>query len=483
MSRPHSIRTRLLAFTALLLLLVAAGQLVFGLFLARPYFLRSKKAEMEDFFTYLRSNYSDNTQQLYELLRPGEDGDNIRVLIHDGRRVVYTSRPMDINVPDAPPLPALSDQTFSTEPEAVELPFRGEESMLCLTGRFSYGGGERYVVLWVMVESVESSIALFNRFSLLILAFVLAVGAAAGILLARSIARPIREIRTVSRQVADLDFTARADESSSIRELAELAGSVNRMAGHLSAAVEELRLANAALQRDVDRQRQLDQMRREFVANVSHEMKTPLCLLQMYAENLKNGVPGIDREEYCDIIVDEVQRLNQMVGSMLELSSIENGLASMRQVPLELGALCRDTLARMAPVLAEYQVEGPGPEQTACVLGDAQYLEMALSNYLSNAAAHTPQSGRIAVTLACMDGFGQVTVFNQGQPIPEDRLGRVWDSFYKVDEARTRTEQMHAGLGLSIVKNIIQHHRGSCAVENRTDGVAFSFRLPLDETT
>lgn len=483
MRRSHSIRTRLLSFTALLLLLVAVGQLTFGLFLARPYFLHSKKAAMESFFSYIKGNYSDNTQQLYELLRPGEDGDNIRVLIHDGRRVIYTSRPIDGSAPDVPPLPALSDQTFSMEPEAVELPFRGEESMLCLTGRFPYDGGERYVVLWVMAESVESSIALFNRFSLYILAFVLAVGAAAGILLARSITRPILEIRTVSRQVADLDFTARADESGSIRELSELAGSVNRMAGHLSAAVEELRLANAALQRDVDRQKQLDQMRREFVANVSHEMKTPLCLLQMYAENLKNGVPGIDREEYYDVIVDEAQRLNQMVGSMLELSSIENGLASMEAVPLELGTLCRDTLARMAPVLAGYQVEGPGCEPVVHVRGDLRYLEMALSNYLSNAAAHAPQGGRIAVTLDRLDGFGQVTVFNQGQPIPEDRLERVWDSFYKVDEARTRTEQVHAGLGLSIVKNIIQHHQGCCCVENRPDGVAFSFRLPLDETT
>ncbi len=478
MRRSHSIRTRLLSFSALLLALVAAGQLSFGLFFARPYFLHCKKVEMERLFSHLRSNYTDDPQQLYQLLREGEDADNIRILISDGFRLVYTSRPVDGSSPGGPPLPALSGQVFSYDPTAVELPSRGgEEAMLSLTGRFDWEGSSRYVLLWVMVESVESSIALFNQVSLYILAAVLVVGAAAGALLARSISRPIQEIQKVSRQVADLDFSARAEEEGSIRELSDLAGSVNRMAGHLSAAVEELKTANAALRRDVDRQKQLEQMRREFVANVSHEMKTPLCLLQMYAENLKNNVSGIDKDEYCDIIIDEAQRLNQMVGSMLELSSMENGLSAMEPVPLDLGDLCRSTLERMAPVLARCRVEGPGAGEFP-VLGDPKYLEMALGNFLSNAAAHTPEGGRVAVSLERTGTWVRLTVFNQGDPIPSHRLERVWDSFYKVDEARTRSEEVHAGLGLAIVKSIIQHHGGSCQAVNQPDGVAFSFSLP-----
>ena len=484
MKRPLSIRTQVLGLCAALLLIAAAGQLLFGACFARAYFLHQKKAEIQTFFGYIRDNYrGDDPRQLYELLREGEDVQNIRVAIYDERgKLIYTSRPAREGFGVEPQLPAMHGVIpFSETPQAQELPgSAGEDAQLGLTGQFEFQGQTRYVLLWVMVASIESSISAFNHVSVWIVGGVLAAGTLAGALLARRITTPIRRIQQVSRQVADLDFTARADEGCSIRELSELAGSVNRMADHLSAAVEELRVANAALQRDVDRQKQLEQMRREFVANVSHEMKTPLCLLQMYAENLKNDLPGIDRGEYCDIIVDEVQRLSQMVGSMLELSSIENGLSAMEPVPLELGTLCRDTLIRMAPMLAGCRMEGPG-EGDFPVRGDPKYLEMALGNYLSNAAAHTPPGGLVRVSLERREGWAAVTVSNQGQPIPEDRLERVWDSFYKVDEARTRSEQVHAGLGLAIVKNIIQYHGGSCRVENLPDGVAFSFLLPLEE--
>lgn len=278
--------------------------------------------------------------------------------------------------------------------------------------------------------------------------------------------------------MAALDFSARADEAAPAAELRDLAGSINQMAEQLSAAVEDLRLANAKLQEDVERQKQLEQMQREFVANVSHEMKTPLCLLQMYAENLKYNVSGIDKDYYCDTIINEAERLNDMVGAMLELSSIENGLAAMTFAPLDLGQLCDKILERMAPLLNRWRLRrerGAG----CMVRGDAKFLGMALDNFLSNAASHTPEGGEIAVVVAREGDAVRLTVENQGAHIPPERLERVWDSFYKVDEARVRTGSAHAGLGLAIVKNVVARHGGVCRAENTADGVAFSFFLPF----
>ena len=484
MRRALSIRTQVLSLCAALLLIAAAGQLLFGTFFARTYFLQQKKAEIENFFGYIRENYpGDDPAQLYELLREGEDIQNIRVAIYDASgALIYTSRPMGEGYGVEPFFPTLDENIpFSETPEAQELPGRTrEDAQLGLTGEFSFQGEDRYVLLWVMVASIESSITAFNHASAWITAGVLLVGALAAALFARKIARPIRRIQQVSRQMASLDFSARADEAVGVSELRDLAGSVNQMAGQLSGAIGELRRANSQLQEDVERQKRLEQMRREFVAAASHEMKTPLCLLQMYAENLKDNVSGIDKDYYCDTIIDEVERLSDLVGGMLELSAVENGLSAMEMEPLDLGALCGAVLDRMAPVLEPFRVErdiAPG----CTVRGDARALSMAAENFLSNAAAHTPEGGEIAVSVERAGDMVRLTVRNQGPNVPPDRLERLWESFYKADAARVRTESVHAGLGLSIVKNVVTRHGGTCRAENTAEGMAFSFTLPAAE--
>lgn len=482
MRRPWSIRTQLLALAASLLVLVAVGQLAFGALFARSYFLHQKKQEIQNFYGYIRDNYTDNLLGLYTMLQDGEDVKNIRVAIFNERGLIYTSRPVNEGYGFEVQIPNMTGVVFSQDPKAEELPARnGEAAQLRLAGMFSYSGGVRYVVLWVPVESIESSVAVLNRASVYIVAAVMAVGLILGVLFARKISRPLQKIQQVSLRASQLDFSAQADENAPVREVASLARSINQMSRQLSQSIEDLRLANQQLQADVDRQKQMEKMRREFVANVSHEMKTPLCLLQMYAENLKYNVAGVDKDYYCDTIIDETQRLSEMVSSMLNLSAIENGLSVMTMVPLDFGELCREVVTRMEPVLQDValtsRLEGSFP-----VEGDASYLEQAIKNYLSNAASHTPTGGKVLLNLERVGDQVRFSVGNQGEHIPEQRLERVWDSFYKVDDARVRTGETHVGLGLSIVKTVIQRHGGYCQVENTPIGVRFSFTLPLKQT-
>lgn len=231
MRQPLSIRVQLLGLCAALLLIVAAGQLLFGTFLARAYFIGQKKAEISDFFQYIRSNYTDSPRDLYTLLREGEDIQNIRVAIYDGNgRLLYTSRPMGESYGVTPFFPALdAGIPFSETPEVTELPVRNaEDAQLGLTGLFYWEGQPRYVMLWVMVASIESSISAFTHVSLWIVGAVLAAGLLAGILLSKKLTRPLREIQQVSRKMAGLDFSAKADEQSPVSELRDLAGSINQ---------------------------------------------------------------------------------------------------------------------------------------------------------------------------------------------------------------------------------------------------------------
>ena len=148
--------------------------------------------------------------------------------------------------------------------------------------------------------------------------------------------------------------------------------------------------------------------------------------------------------------------------------------------PLDLSLLCRETVERMAPVLERCRVR-TALEEPCPVRGDPRFLEMAVKNFLSNAAVHTPEGGEVAVEVRREGDTVTLTVANQGRCIPEERLAQVWDSFYKVDEARVRDGEVHAGLGLAIVKNVVARHGGTWRAENTRNGVAFSFTLPVRE--
>jgi signal transduction histidine kinase len=254
--------------------------------------------------------------------------------------------------------------------------------------------------------------------------------------------------------------------------------SINAMAEKLKFMIADLKDKNEQLQSDIDRQLHLDRMRREFVANVSHEFKTPLCLLQLYSENLKNNIDAADKDFYCDTIIDEVNKLDAMAKSLLDISSLENGLSVMRTEALDLSCFCADLLARMEVLFRNIRLE-TDIQADLRVEGDSHYLEQAVKNYVVNAVSHTAAEGRVCVSLKRSGAHAFFSVFNEGRPIAREDVDRVWESFYKTDRARARDEENHAGLGLYIVKTIVEAHGGTYGLINNAGGVNFWFMLPL----
>jgi signal transduction histidine kinase len=357
---------------------------------------------------------------------------------------------------------------------------RSNEAMILLNGRFDFDGETRYTIIETPVESIEAGVRLLSRVNIHIAMIVLLVGVVCVFLFSRRFSRPIRDISAVAQNVAGLRFDVRADENLSTVELSELSASINTMAEKLEYMIEDLKDKNEQLQSDIDRQLRLDRMRREFVANVSHEFKTPLCLLQLYSENLKNNIDAADKDFYCDTIIDEVSRLDAMAKSLLDISSLENGLSGMKTEPLEFSAFCGDILARTEVLFGHIALE-TDMEKDLWVLGDSHYLEQAVKNYVTNAVSHTAAGGRVSVSLRRSGAGAFFSVFNEGKPIAREDVGRVWESFYKTDRARAREEENHAGLGLYIVKTIINAHDGAYGLINNEGGVTFWFSLPLLE--
>ena len=223
----------------------------------------------------------------------------------------------------------------------------------------------------------------------------------------------------------------------------------------------------------------LEESRQEFVSNVSHELKTPIALIQGYAEGLKEGVNDDpeSREFYCDVIMDEASKMNQMVKNLLTLNQLEFGNDEVEFARFDIAALVRgviascDILIQQAGASVDFV-----SEEKVYVWGDEFKTEQVVRNYLTNAIHHVDNEKRIEVRIVSSDGKVRVSVFNSGKPIPEEDVPKLWDKFYKVDKAHTR-EYGGNGIGLSIVKAIMESFHQGYGVRNFDNGVEFWFEL------
>ena len=476
-------------FSSVLLLSIFVMQLLFGIFLSREFFVIERKNEMNNLFTALKNNYTDDAYELSEITEIAENIHNIKITVFDDKSIIYSTRRSsegfeffgqpffnDKNItPPGEMLPPDYEQ-FSENPEVFSQEFM--DRSLVLQGKIDYNGSNRYIFLSSSVESIESSVMMFTKVNSLISLVILVAGIICAFFVAKSINKPIKNIESVSKKISELDFEQRADETVRTPELRSLAQSVNSMSDKLCRTIRELKVANEKLSADIDRQKRLEKMQRDFIGNVSHEMKTPLCLLQMYAENLKNNVDGIDKEYYCQTIIEETGRLNEMVKDMLDISSIENELSHMEKENLNFSELCRNTVSKMDILFGKLCCENE-IEDGIFICGDEKYLEQAIKNYLSNAAAHTDEGKMIKIHLYSEKDEAVLRVFNEGNHIDPVKMPHIWERFYKTDESRVRDEISHAGLGLYIVKTVIEKHSGICSAENVDGGVVFEFRLPL----
>ncbi|MBQ9065793.1 MAG: HAMP domain-containing protein [Blautia sp.] len=340
--------------------------------------------------------------------------------------------------------------------------------------------GDIYFLIRTPLESITESAEISNRFYLFVGLFVTIVSAIILTLLIRRLTRPIKELTTLSRHMANLNFEERY-QSNAGNEIDVLGDSFNKMSDQLEKTISELKTANLSLQKDIENKIAIDEKRKEFLDNVSHELKTPIALIQGYAEGLKDNISDDpeSREFYCDVIMDEAQKMNKLVKSLLTLNQLESGKDPVVMERFDIVPVIRGVLQNMDIMLqqsgAEVIFEADHP---VYVWADEFKVEEVITNYTSNAIHHLGGEGRIVIELKEEDGKARVSVFNTGNPIPEDDLPNLWQKFYKVDKARTR-EYGGSGIGLSIVKAIMEAMNQQYGVKNHEDGVEFWFTLDL----
>lgn len=340
-----------------------------------------------------------------------------------------------------------------------------------------------FFMLRSSVESIRESVAIANRF----LAYVgIAAAIASGIIIwyvSGKVTEPILQLTDISEQMIHLDFDAKY--SGKVKtEVALLGENINKLSEALEKTISELKTANNELKKDIENKNKTDEMRKEFLSNVSHELKTPIALIQGYAEGLHEQVndDAENREFYCEVIMDEASKMNIMVQKLMTLNELEFGNDNITMERFDIISLIKNYIQSASILTGQNNIKVRMDEYPPTfVWADEFKTEEVFMNYFTNAVNHASGDKIIDVKLSVKEKSVRISVVNTGEPIPGESLEHIWDKFYKVDKARTR-EYGGSGVGLSIVKAIMNSMNQQYGVINYENGVEFWFELDTVKT-
>lgn len=337
---------------------------------------------------------------------------------------------------------------------------------------------EKQVIFVVTsLQPVDEAVGFLREYYIYIYIFALIFIIILSFIYSNTISKPLKRLNKVASKFAVMDFSERCMEKSN-DEIGNLSNTLNFLSENLNMSLESLKMTNVKLLEDIEKEKNLEKIRKEFVASASHELKTPISLISGYAEGIKDGIfEDKDRDYYIDVIIDEANKMSNMVSDMLELSKLESGAYTLKVETFFIDELLDELLKKFSGVFEKNGIElRKNYGKDIKVKGDRKKIEQVITNLITNAIKHTEKDCYIKIDVEKLNDCIKFSITNQGGFISEEDMVRIWDKFYKVDKARKRDEG-GTGLGLSIVKNILELHKSTYGAENHKDGVKFYFTL------
>lgn len=487
-----SIRLKLFSiFSGLILFFVVMSWLMNSLFLDTYYYF-NKESSLKEIYHNVNSIYAGDPDEISLELEKIEQNKNCHIIIQDRAfNTKYTtffsrrdSKPKNANknshaeVASSPEyiIRAKADRILENKMFIENIKdARLNSNFIRLYSTLNNGD---YIFLSTPAAAIRESAVIANKFFFFTGLVTILAGSIVVLFITRRFTKPILELSEIAQRMAVLDFS-RKYLSDSGDEIGQLGDSINSLSKQLEKSIFELKEANQRLKEDIEKERKIDEMRKEFISNVSHELKTPIALIQGYAEGLKVNVNEDEENKnfYCDVITDEARNMNRLVKQLLELSQLESGEFPLDRTDIDVTSLVEQVLRRNDLIIKSKGINVT-VEKDGDLTANADYYmaEQVLVNYFNNAVNHLDDRKIIRITIAKKDDKVVISLFNSGRHIPEESLEKIWTSFYKVDKARTRYYG-GTGLGLSIVKAAQQQHGNSCGVRNVEGGVEFWFDL------
>ncbi len=483
----HSIQFRLTAVSIFFIGAIIATSWILYHRSSFLWFEARAEANLESLYEQVDELFSNSTWTDDEL-KTGFEGlnnpNNAIIVVSDGSTKIYTTTNEKGTMFDSlRSMTKLMDNPgFLDEDRPYVIEEHQDDRMKTgyydLTGYLSNG---YLIVIRTSMDAVNNSATFTNKIFLYFSIAILLLAAIVISCISRYFTKPIHDMSIVAKRMCDLDFNAKVTVKSK-DEIGELGNSMNQLSTKLESTISELKTANAELHHDIEKKIQIDEMRKDFLSQVSHELKTPIALIQGYAEGLKESINDDPESQtfYCEVIMDEANKMNNMVKKLMSLNELEFGQGQVEMTRFDIVELiqnvCQASDILREDTKAELEIQTDQPQY---VWADEFLIEEVVTNYITNAIHYVTPGGKITVRLVPMEKELQVVVYNTGKQIPQDELDKIWIKFYKVDKARTR-EYGGSGIGLSIVAAAMEAHGKAYGVRNVDDGVEFYFNLDAD---
>lgn len=494
-----SLRMRLFALVNISIFVVLSTCIILNVLVFKKYYINQKKnlvfRQLETIEGLLNENLE--SQRLRFEMEKLCVNSNIQVMIYDSERdLVYTSIPENAlrfrqNSPDDIVFDGNTVSIANREGKfgkARREILEKERSYMFSISRYSVFGtqaielyaltrGNYFVIIQSSLAPIAESVAFSNRFLLLVGISVWIISAIIVTFLSNKMVKPLRRLSEIAKRMAKMDFS-QVYSGNSYDEVGILGESINTMSYNLEKTISSLKTANAALVQDIDKKEKIDKQRNEFISNVSHELKTPISIIEAYAEGLNEmELDEDERKNYCDIILDESRKMNVLIKKLMTLMKLETGKERVDFSRFDITEHIREILEQKSILLEQGGAKATlVTEEPIYVWADDFLIEEVFLNYLTNAIKYCSGEKLIRISIEKNDENVRVNVFNSGEPVSETVLENIWKSFYMADEARTR-DNGSQGLGLSIVAAIMNAHNQKYGAYNTDGGIVFYFEL------
>ena len=331
----------------------------------------------------------------------------------------------------------------------------------------------------IPMAAIEESVTISNNLLIVIGSATILISAIIASFVSKKFTEPITQLNEIANKMARLDFSKKYRISDVDDEINDLGRSINTMSDKLEKTIKQLRYTNIELEKDIEEKSKIDEMRKQFISDVSHELKTPIALIQGYAEGLVENINSDEesRKFYAEVILDESNKMDKLVKQLLELMKLEYGKREFSNHEFNIIELIEEVIRNCDVMIKErnltVEVENTEP---VMVMADDFYIDQVITNYITNAIKFA--DGYIRVSVEKKETVARITVYNKGNQLTEEEIEKVWGRFYKTDDSRNR-EKGGSGIGLSLVKAIMNNYESEYGVYNQEQGVAFYFEIPL----
>ena len=489
-----SIRTKLFLSLCIVVIAIIVALILLNNFVLRQFYEYSKKEQLKNVYRSINEYYNSNNldKSLTDELDKISINNNFDILIRDDSNTsIYTSNKdfysMIGEISSVLLRQIRGENNIVEENEKyIIIQFKDRLTNINYITLVASLDNNYSLYMRMPVTSIEESIKISNEFLYIIAVFVIMIGGAIVFVVSRRFSEPIVELNQIAKNMSNLDFSQKYNHSNANDEIDMLGNSINTLSNKLEGTIKQLKNTNMELEKDIEEKSQIDEMRKSFISDVSHELKTPIALIQGYSEGLIENVNTDEesRKFYAEVILDEATKMDRLVKQLLELMKLEYGKMQFNNKEFDIVELENEIIRKSSVMMEKENVKlEEGSKGGIKVFADDFYIEQVLTNYITNAIKYSIEiNGEKKIKIENekieKDKKVRIKVFNTFEQFTEEEMIRIWNRFYKVDESRNR-EKGGNGIGLSIVKAIMNNYGNNYGVKNVAGGVEFYFEIDL----